>query len=73
MHGRNIAGEQQMIAVIDAATELRIEIGAGAAACRLGRLMQHHALAKLGQPAGRRQPGQAGSNDVNRVTLGHGR
>ncbi len=58
-----------MIAVIDPAVELRIEIRAGAAAGGLGRLKQNHMLARFSQRTGGRQAGQASADHLN----AHGR
>jgi len=41
-HGVAIAGEQQMIAIVDAAAELLVEIGAAAAARLRARFIERH-------------------------------
>ncbi len=60
-----VAGKEQMVAVIDAAAKHRVDIGTGPAAGEFRRLMQHHALPGLHQPAGRGQPGQPGADHLH--------
>ncbi len=58
-----------MVAVIDPAIELRVEIGAGTATGGFGGLVQNHMLAAFGKQAGCRQSGQAGADYLD----AHGR
>ena len=71
VHRRMIAGDQQMIAVVDAAAEGRVHIGAAAPARLACRLVQHDGDAGLGEPQACGKPGEAGPDDVNAAQPRH--
>ena len=66
---RAIAGQQQVIAVVDRHAERSIVIGPAAAAGEGGRLVHDHASAARGKPQRRGQAGKAGADDVNRRVI----
>ena len=61
-----IAGQQQMIAVVDRHVDCGVVIGAAAAAGEGGRLVDHDGAALRGEPHGRGKAGEAGADDVSR-------
>src|SRR5438876_1190558 len=60
-----VAAEQQMIAVVDAAAELAVEIGTAAAAGLRARLVNGHIATGAGEADRRRQSCQPRSDDVD--------
>ena len=60
-----IAGEQQVVAVVEGQAQGRVVVGAAAPARLLGGLVQNHPGPGLGQGDGRGQAGQAGTDDVD--------
>ncbi len=60
-----IARQQQMVAIIDGQVGGRVEIGAAAAAGLLGRLVELHGEAGIGQPHGGREAGNSGADDMD--------
>ena len=70
-HGGIVAGDHQVIAVVDPAAELGIDVGAAAAAGILRRLVQPHMRALLGEADRRGQPGEAGADHMDPAPL-HG-
>ena len=62
---RIIAGQQQMIAVVDRHADRRIVIGAAAAAGEGGRLVHHDGAALRRKPYGRREASEPGPDDVS--------
>jgi len=64
---RAIAGEHEMIAVVDDAAKLGVEIGAAAAARLPRRLEQHHARAFVRQRHGGGKSSKSSSDDIDRA------
>ena len=60
-----VAGQQQMVAVVDGEIGGRVEIGAATAAGLLRGLVDMHPVIGVGQPNGRREAGNAGADDVS--------
>ena len=65
LHHRVIAGEQQMIAVIQPHAECLVEIRSAPPTRRRSRLIERGANAGLGEADSRRQPGHARADDVD--------
>src|SRR5262249_13897498 len=63
---RAVAGEEQMIAVVDRHPDAGIVVRAAASAGEARRLVNDHAGAGLRQPQGRGQAGKSGADDVDR-------
>ena len=59
-----VAGQQQMIAVVDGEIGGGVEIGPAAAAGRLRGLVDVHPVIGVGQPDGGGEAGNAGADDV---------
>src|SRR5271155_2094587 len=68
---RAVAGEQQMVAVIDMAAESRIEIRAAAPAGVAARLVEPHAAPGIGQRYCCGKPGEPGADDICLPGGGH--
>ena len=62
---RFIAGQHQMIAVVDHHVDRGIMVGAAAAAGLVGGLMQRHIHARSAQPCRRGEAGHTGANDMD--------
>ena len=60
-----IAGQQQMVAVVDGEVGCGVEIGPAAAAGLLRRLVDVHLIIRISQPYGRREAGHAGADDMS--------
>src|SRR5262249_38225798 len=60
-----VAGQQQMIAVIDGEVCRGVEIGAAEAARLLGRLVDMHLKTGTLEPHGRRKAGNSSTDDMN--------
>ena len=60
-----VAGQQQMIAVVDREIGRGVEIGTAAAAGLLRRLVDVHLVTGIRQPHGRGKAGNAGADDVD--------
>ena len=62
---RPVAGEDEMIAVVDDEIERRIVIGAAAPAGLARRLIERDASARCGEPHGGGEAGETGTDDVS--------
>ncbi len=62
---RLIAGQKEMIAVVDPASELGIEIGAAASAGMEGGFIQDHGAAGVGERDRGREPGESCTDDMH--------
>ncbi len=60
-----VAGQQQMIAVVDHQIGGGVEIGSTTTAGGLRRLVDAHPVISVGQPDGRGEAGNAGTDDVS--------
>ena len=60
-----VAGQQQMVAVVDGEIGRGVEIGAAAAAGLLRRLVDMHLATGVAQPHGGGKAGDSGADDVN--------
>ena len=60
-----VAGQQQMIAVVDREIGRAVEIGTAAPAGLLRGLVHANLIAGIGQPHGRRKAGNSGADDMN--------
>ena len=60
-----VAGQQQMVAVVDGEVGGGVEIGTAAAAGLLRGLVDMHLVIGIGQPHGRGKAGNAGADDMN--------
>ena len=60
-----VAGQQQMVAVVDGEIGGRVEIGPATAAGLLRGLVDMHPVIGVGQPHGRREAGNAGADDMS--------
>ena len=61
-----IARQQQMIAVVDGQIGCAVEIRAATAADLLRRFVHMHDVAGIGETHASRQPGDTGTEDMNR-------
>ena len=60
-----VAGQQQMVAVVDGEIGGGVEIRPAAAAGLLRGLVDVHPVTGVGQPHGRREAGHAGADDMS--------
>ena len=60
-----VAGQQQMVAVVDGEIGGRVEIGPAAATGLLRSLVDMHPVIGVGEPYGRREAGNAGADDMS--------
>ncbi len=67
VHGGVIAGQQQMIAVVDGHADRRIVVGTAAAPGERRGLVHDHTIAARGQFERGRKAGKTGADDVDRT------